>query len=143
MQLYHLVYQSQASHPFTSSELGDLLQQALPNNQQHDITGILLYTPDGQFMQLLEGPKTPVEATYARIAQDPRHQHCRIRMAGPWSKRSFTEWHIGLPDCALLPAGLPAVCLSFEQVRAQLPAMAPTRPMLVYTLLEFIEPHLR
>jgi hypothetical protein len=55
MSLYHLIYESQVTRPFSKPELVNLLQQARQFNEANGITGLLLYTPDGRFLQVLEG----------------------------------------------------------------------------------------
>ena len=142
MPLYHLLYQSYASEEFTGAELPLLLEQSSLENQAVDITGLLLYTPDGRFVQLLEGRKQHVLDVYERIMRDSRNHTCEVLMEGPWSKRSFTSWCVGLADCAVVPPGLPLTCVSFRQLPDLLTEVAPTRPMLVHRLLDFVEPFL-
>jgi len=140
MPLYHLLYHSCASDSFTSEELPRLLQQSSLMNQSLGITGLLLYTPDSRFTQLLEGSKQQVLDIYQRIVRDRRNHSCEVLMEGPWSRRSFTNWCVGLADCNLAPKGLPMVCLDFQQLPNVLTQVAPTRPMLVHQLLTAIEP---
>lgn len=142
MPLHHLMYQSCASDTFTGAELPRLLQQSSLHNQQVGITGLLLYMPDGRFVQLLEGSKQPVLDLYQRITQDHRNHSCEVLMEGPWSRRSFTDWCVSLPSCQEVPPGLPLTCVSFGQLPDFLSEVAPTRPMLVHRLLNFVEPHL-
>jgi hypothetical protein len=93
MQVYQLIYKSQSLVPFEEPELLALLQQARTFNRDHGITGLLLYTPDGRFMQVLEGSQPEVRALYYNhIALDPRHFNCLVICEGFSPKRSFTEW---------------------------------------------------
>jgi hypothetical protein len=142
MPLYHLLYQSCASEDFTDDELPQLLRQSSLINQAVDVTGLLLYTPDGRFVQLLEGRKQHVLDLYARIVRDSRNHSCEVLVEGPWSRRSFTHWCVGLASCHGVPADLPLVCLSFGELPGFLSEVAPTRPMLVHRLLSFVEPYL-
>ena len=64
MELYQLIYQSQSLVPFEPIELTTLLNRSRMYNRYHDITGILLYTPDGRFLQVLEGPRQEVRNLY-------------------------------------------------------------------------------
>ena len=136
------MYQSCASEEFTGAELPRLLQQSSLHNQHVGITGLLLYMPDGRFVQLLEGSKQPVLDLYQRITQDQRNHSCQVLMEGPWSRRSFTGWCVSLPDCQGVPPGLPLTCVSFRHLPDFLSEVAPTRPMLVHRLLSFVEPFL-
>lgn len=95
MPLYHLIYESRASQPLTDADLLALLQTSRDYNAQHDLTGLLLYSTEGRFLQVLEGRQAEVLALYQRIAQDPRHSACVLLLSGPLAKRRFGEWRMG------------------------------------------------
>lgn len=66
------------------------------HNQEHDITGVLRHTPEGRFLQVLEGPRTAVRHLYYHaILFDMRHHHCQVLDEGAWPKRSFATWTMG------------------------------------------------
>ncbi|MDO7847212.1 BLUF domain-containing protein [Hymenobacter sp. M29] len=93
MALYQLLYQSEALMAFDTPELLALLHQCRTHNAAHDITGLLLYTADGRFLQMLEGDQTAVHTLYyQRIAHDPRHFDCRVLREGPCEERTFGSW---------------------------------------------------
>lgn len=82
--------------PFEPPELAALLYHSRSNNRQHGISGILLYTPDGRFLQVLEGEAEEVRRLYHhRIAADPRHYNCRMLSEGPCQHRAFPDWPMG------------------------------------------------
>ena len=62
MKLYQLIYQSQSLVPFEKEEIVALLAGCRAYNATHNITGLLLYTPDGRFLQVLEGEESIVAA---------------------------------------------------------------------------------
>ena len=94
MELYQLIYQSQSLVPFEPLQLTAMLDRARANNHRHDITGILLYTPDGRFLQVLEGSRPEVRHLYFdRILVDPRHYNCQVISEGTSLVRSF----VGFP----------------------------------------------
>ncbi|GAB3864863.1 hypothetical protein GCM10028824_02950 [Hymenobacter segetis] len=96
MSLYQLIYQSQSLVPFDTPELVALLTQCRTNNLRDGITGLLLYTPDGRFLQVLEGSSEAVRRLYYQhIAVDPRHFSCRVLSEGPCQHRAFAEWSMG------------------------------------------------
>ncbi|GAB2873301.1 BLUF domain-containing protein [Hymenobacter ruber] len=96
MSLYQLIYQSQSLVPFDTPELTALLIQCRANNLREDITGLLLYTPDGRFLQVLEGtPEAVRRLYYQHIAVDPRHFSCRVLSEGPCRHRAFSNWRMG------------------------------------------------
>lgn len=94
--LHHLIYESRATEPFAEAELADLLRQARSYNEAHELTGILLYAPDGRFIQVLEGSMEAVYTLYfKRIALDPRHQQHSLLAAGALTHRRFADWRMG------------------------------------------------
>lgn len=96
MGLYQLIYQSQSLVPFDTPELAALLTQCRASNARADITGLLLYTPDGRFLQVLEGEHAAVrQLYYQRIVADPRHFSCRLLSAGECQYRAFAAWRMG------------------------------------------------
>ncbi|MGY3087583.1 hypothetical protein ACVWYF_000609 [Hymenobacter sp. UYAg731] len=96
MSLYQLIYQSQSLVPFETPELVALLTQCRANNLRDGITGLLLYTPDGRFLQVLEGSPEAVRRLYHQyIAVDPRHFSCRVLSEGYCPHRAFADWRMG------------------------------------------------
>lgn len=96
MTLYHLIYQSQAHRLFTTAQLAALLRRSRPYNQSERITGMLLYTADGRFLQVIEGEEDAVRHLYYdKIACDPRHGDCVVLGEGPIGHRSFPDWGMG------------------------------------------------
>ena len=96
--LYRIVYDSVVHLPFGAEgeqAIEAILAVARARNAAAGITGVLYY--DGAyFLQVLEGPRTPVEAMMARIRRDPRHTDIRILHAGPLEQRDFGNWHMML-----------------------------------------------
>jgi hypothetical protein len=108
VDLYHLIYQSQAMGEFGAPELAALLRRGRAHNQAHGISGVLLHTVGGRFLQVLEGPQTAVRHLYYHvILSDTRHFHCQVLGEGPCARRSFAGWTMG---CRLArPADLRAL----------------------------------
>ncbi|SHJ24964.1 BLUF domain-containing protein [Wenxinia saemankumensis] len=69
---YRLAYVSSSVQPMSVEAIGALLEVSRRNNLRDDITGFLCCR-ERMFFQLLEGRQTEVEACYARIRDDPRH----------------------------------------------------------------------
>lgn len=96
MQPHHLIYQSQWMEPMSVNALDDLLLECRAYNQRHDITGVLLHTPEGRFLQVLEGPRAAVRRLYYHgILSDLRHFHAQVLGEGAWPQRSFATWTMG------------------------------------------------
>ncbi|MEE2772209.1 MAG: BLUF domain-containing protein [Bacteroidota bacterium] len=69
---YAISYVSTASREMSKEDLEGLLQETKKNNNERNITGILLYS-DGNFFQILEGEQEEIGDLYATIKNDPRH----------------------------------------------------------------------
>ncbi len=89
--MHHLIYLSQATRPLSAKALTCLVEQARQANAQQHLTGVLVYS-NKRFIQLLEGEQRALEAAYARIRQDPRHQHLCQVAHHPIEDRYFAEW---------------------------------------------------
>lgn len=103
--LIHLVYTSSATHLMAQAELMELLSVSRARNADAGITGALLYC-DGTFMQALEGPPEAVDATFARIACDPRHHDTIQLLRAETPERHFPEWSMGFQPVGRLPDGV-------------------------------------
>lgn len=93
-KIYQLVYISAAKHDFSEDELQELLIKARENNQQLEISGMLLFH-QGSFIQALEGPKENVENLYEKIGQDNRHTETVVLFRGDLDERNFDGWSMG------------------------------------------------
>lgn len=89
-----LTYLSSASSLMGEQELTDLLAYVRPKNEALGITGVLLYA-DGNFIQTIEGPDDVVEATFARIAADPRHHGVLVGLRDTIEERAYPDWSMG------------------------------------------------
>jgi len=89
-----VVYVSSANRLMADEELMTLLEQSQNNNQQNKITGLLLYS-EGNFIQVLEGPKSFVASLFPRICRDPRHHSVIKLLEFETERRNFPEWSMG------------------------------------------------
>lgn len=94
MPFHFLIYISVATKPLTEAELVELLNKSRSNNERDGLTGMLLYK-DERFMQVLEGEKAAVMATFARIKSDPRHHDVIVLLEGELAERDFPQWWMG------------------------------------------------
>ncbi len=90
MDLIQLAY---ASRPFgfDAPGLHVILRAARSNNARDDVTGALICRAD-LYLQLLEGPRDKVLATFARIASDDRHVDVRVLLRVAATGRLFAGW---------------------------------------------------
>ncbi len=140
MPLHHLIYESQATQPFTEAELTRLLQRARAHNEQHDLTGLLLYAPDGRFVQVLEGPLEALHHLYfERIAHDPRHHRLQLLAAGVLDRRRFADWRMGFRPAT--PAALSQLTGHLDTANATflLPLLPNLPSPLLDKLLDYVQ----
>ncbi|MBD12326.1 BLUF domain-containing protein [uncultured Roseovarius sp.] len=90
MPLTQLIYASQP-FGFDPAMLAGILMDARRYNARDDVTGALIVRGD-MYLQLLEGPKPKVEATYDRIIRDDRHVNPVRLMHREVQERMFPEW---------------------------------------------------
>ncbi len=101
MSLIQLIYTSTVSETFEEKDLTAILASAKKANAEANITGLLCF--DGNFfMQCLEGDRSQINATYAKILNDKRHQALELLAYSTIDKRSYSQWEMGLvPKAAL------------------------------------------
>jgi hypothetical protein len=92
--MYLMVYVSSAVNLFSDQELEELLKTSRTKNEAVEVTGMLLYK-DGNFMQLLEGPKDAVEKVFEKIEKDQRHRGIIRLLHETSADRNFGDWSMG------------------------------------------------
>ena len=92
MSLMQLIY---ASTPFgfDNPTLNQILSVARRNNARDDITGALICRAD-LYLQLLEGPRAAVTASFHKILSDDRHLDVVLIVCGDIKSRMFPKWHM-------------------------------------------------
>ena len=93
-ELFQYIYASAASRDFEAGELAELLLAARENNAKLGLTGMLLYA-EGSFFQVLEGQADVIDALYAKIERDQRHDQVTLVIREPIPKRCFDAWTMG------------------------------------------------
>ena len=71
--------------------IDEILAKARQCNAKVEVTGALLIT-EGRFVQVLEGDRNHVRATYDRIEADPRHANVGILSSQFSDRRRFKQW---------------------------------------------------
>lgn len=94
VQMFRLVYTSEATSELLEDGIDQILTHARQRNARDGLTGILLFHK-GAFLQALEGPQPVVEASFARIRNDARHQRVKVVSASEASGSLFDDWKIG------------------------------------------------
>jgi hypothetical protein len=90
MRVVQLIYTSRP-FGFDAAMLDDILLAARRNNARRGVTGALICRHD-LFMQMLEGPRAAVTATFASILQDDRHVEVALMWCGDAPGRLFADW---------------------------------------------------
>jgi len=101
LEVFYVVYVSEATASFTPDQLENLIDHSRKANYLVGITGCLIYQ-DQTFMQMIEGSRSQVEILIARIALDPRHRKVTIVLQGTAQRRVFPDWSMGLRDMSRL-----------------------------------------
>lgn len=104
--LRQIIYTSAATDRMQPADLLSILGASRDNNAKAGVTGMLVFHA-GSFLQVLEGPIEPVEATYARIHTDRRHTNLKLLFRGKILEREFGDWEMGFPDIDDLLKGIP------------------------------------
>jgi len=71
---YAIVYLSSASDELEIAEISKILSFTEESNNNHDITGLLLFS-DGNFFQIIEGEKNSILKLFETIKRDDRHRN--------------------------------------------------------------------
>ncbi len=85
-----LIYRSQP-FGYDKAMLAGILLAARRNNPRDDITGALICRHD-LYLQLIEGPEAAIDALFARIAEDDRHNDVRLLLDTRVDRRLFPDW---------------------------------------------------
>ena len=95
-----LIYKSRCKGLANWDLVESILASSMRNNPANDITGVLVVT-ETHFLQVLEGPFEPLNATFERISRDKRHDKVQLISFTEIEQRKFADWAmrgIGLFD---------------------------------------------
>lgn len=121
--LSRMLYISTAVGPITTAVTGTILRSAQLHNPANGITGVLCqgqWKSHGVYLQVLEGERSQVDALYARILQDKRHQNVVLRQQEDVARRRYGKWTMAHIDLAHLvgPVGADAAQPAFDPYTA-------------------------
>ncbi|MDD1780095.1 BLUF domain-containing protein [Enterovibrio sp. ZSDZ35] len=95
--MIRLIYASSATIEFSESKLMKVLGQARANNENENVSGLLLYAK-GNFFQVLEGETQTVDALFSKIEQDERHTSVVVIDRSEIEARAFADWSMGFKN---------------------------------------------
>lgn len=91
MHLIRLIYSSIARQDLGFDDYLAIRKSAVTNNAAAQLRGILC-VQKGTFLQVLEGRRSVVSATFNRIVRDPRHTGVELMLCDPISTCAFDDW---------------------------------------------------
>jgi hypothetical protein len=92
--LQEILYVSTLAEDAPLRVVADIAAKARENNQQREITGLLVF--DGMhFCQQFEGGAQEVATLMQRIRRDPRHTKVSVLHHGPLAQRRFGSFSLG------------------------------------------------
>ncbi|RVT90386.1 BLUF domain-containing protein [Sphingomonas crocodyli] len=89
--LHQITYISTARPGLSLSDVEAILARSRRNNRQTGITGLLIFDKV-RFLQVIEGRLPDIEATFLRIAVDPRHRAVVRLSQRQIDAREFGQW---------------------------------------------------
>ena len=105
--LVRLMYASRAADSVDADALAAILHQSKDHNRRSGVTGVLCFCSNARvFVQVLEGGRGAVNATYNNIAQDSRHRDVVLLSYEEIGERSFSSWAMGQVNMSRLNPGL-------------------------------------
>jgi len=98
----YIIYMSKATAFMSVEQLEILLDTSRRWNNDHHITGMLLYIESdllnhhgGRFIQVLEGEEEEIRGIFSKIQLDKRHYNVVQLNEGTSEKRNFECWDMG------------------------------------------------
>ena len=107
-----IVYISSAKLGLTYGEILKIVKDSRINNEKNGLTGLLLFN-SGNFMQLVEGTESAVDALYRKIEKDRRHTEVKLLLKEPITHRNFSDWTMGFKNIEKLKEMNPELHNSF------------------------------
>ena len=101
MRLVQLIYCSRVASGVHGTAITSIVDVSRINNARDGVTGALCFNANF-FLQCLEGERSVVNATYARILGDPRHDQAVILRYAEISARDFPDWIMGYVPSSIL-----------------------------------------
>jgi len=105
--LGRIVYVSRAAPALVTPDVHGIIRTAHARNAAEGLGGALVFL-DGWFAQVLEGRPDRLEAAFARIRHDPRHDAITLRSRQPALCRLFPGEPMALRVCGDIDPGLRA-----------------------------------
>lgn len=92
--MQQIIYFSSSKKYLNPEQIGKLLSESREKNIKNNITGVLLYI-DGDFLQVIEGPKKVIFELFELIKKDERHTEILTVINKKIKEKHFIEWNMG------------------------------------------------
>ena len=89
--MFTICYVSSAHSNLSEIELNKLFTTTKSNNNNRNITGILLYE-SGKFLQVLEGEEIELQKLFENIKEDSRHNNIFVILKQKCNRRIFENY---------------------------------------------------
>lgn len=132
MSFARLVYVSTARPGLQADELEALLTAARSRNDALGLTGLLVYN-GANFMQALEGPREALDAVYASIVADTRHDGLVNLYEEDACERAFPGWSMAFGVIAGQEAAEDAFRVPADRVGELIPDTAGPELAMLFT----------
>jgi hypothetical protein len=100
--LHAIAYVSTPTVAFSDGEIASLLLAARRWNAHYGVTGKLVVLEEEarvvRFAQWVEGPEAALDACFARITADPRHDALEVHFRGPVDGRRYPAWDMAITE---------------------------------------------
>ena len=134
MELYRLIYVSDAAEYIDWVDLKEILLKSQENNEKLEVTGLLVMA-SRKFLQVLEGSADHLNLLYRKILQDSRHQNSRLLSYVPIHNRHFSEWSMRGINAAMIKPELKALLTKKYGASPNGDIVVPEDPLLAYSFL--------
>lgn len=94
---YSVIYRSKAEPSFKLNDIKSMLHLAKSKNQEHNVTGCLLYYKN-QFLQLIEGEEKTIKQLYTNILYDRRHYDVTTVVEQYSETTLWSDWAMAFYD---------------------------------------------
>ena len=126
MELVQLIYHSKPAADLSGAArlpaFRAIHKKSVDANKRNDIGGFLILTKR-HFVQLLEGDRSAVMATYERVRRDERHEQVTLVDITPVRSRGFSGWSMGaIHDELVIMEAMLSCGLAADADVARLPA---------------------
>lgn len=117
--MFRLVYSSRSHEDMSPAAMTAIVRHARQRNTAAGITGLLLYH-QRQFLQVIEGERSVVEACFDRIKGDVRHEQIVVLSQCDAASKFFTNWFLAYEALDHLPLLTKDHIISLQQLHNRL-----------------------